>query len=142
MAVTLGKVNLAENVGRRDAVHVQVILVVSSSALPPSAKVRFTDDTLTSVRPCEWNESPHAIIDPFSTGANFGEKVNVLIMPGLTTDPVHHFEVRISDFSDNPSGKEMERIDELESEVRRLNRLLREKEEEYEYSDGCGPGCG
>jgi hypothetical protein len=69
-------------------------------------------------------------------------------VPGLASDPVHHFEVKISDFSHTlPNTEDKQKIEDLEAELARVNRQLLRLDMEhyggtYQDSDGCGPGCG
>jgi len=143
MAVTLGKINPLEVLGRRDAVHVQTILAKTLYSVAASTRVRFTDNTFKEVRPCNWDETPHGIVDPFLfSGVTSQNIVNILIIPGLTTDPVHHFDLLINDVKqvENTSSPDKDKIYELEEQISKLRQQVGYYED-YDYSDGCGPGC-
>lgn len=81
--------------GERDAVHVPIVTCEAHDYknLPaPSDWVRFTDDKFTTVVKCEKKDA-HGIADPFLDEISAFQRFAVLIVPGVTTDVRHEFQI-------------------------------------------------
>jgi hypothetical protein len=88
--------------GFRDAVHVQCVVVKCDDTLEPGQSVRFTDRDYDWVTPTE-DDNRQAIVDPFGDTVYAGDKALVLLKPGLTSDPIHHFDIEDEEDPD-PDG--------------------------------------
>jgi hypothetical protein len=138
------KKTIMENGGKRDAFHVPGILVTSDQVLCAGDRVAFTDSSFSVVRRVLLGETPEAIVDPFLKSAitcsDFESTDRqlfwVFMMPGMTKNLTHHFEIVDVD---NPP----EPISEPESEDEDVWDTCRgcydDEPEEDDY-DGC-KGC-
>ena len=81
-------------VGMRDAFHVPAVLVTGDRDLEPGTRVRFAGN-MRQVYPCGPNQAPHGVVDPFlRQAAQYDEEFWVFLMPGTTSNLVHHFDVK------------------------------------------------
>ncbi len=85
--------------GRRDAFHVPGVLVATDQILLGGESVRFTDSECTKVTTCSGN-ARHAIVDPFLGQVGGGVLFWVLLVPELTTNLVHHFDINTAPVED------------------------------------------
>lgn len=79
--------------GRRDAYHMPGILADCCDELTPGTSVVFVDGRLTRVRACEEGENRHGIVDPFLAAPVDGEVFHVLLVPQLTANLTHHYDI-------------------------------------------------
>lgn len=96
--------------GTRDAVHVPFVVGRASwgksslqermDGMKPGAFVRFVDEKFVEFVLCA-KEEAHGIINPFLDEVSYYDSVVVMLIPGITTPVVHHFEI-------NPKQKELE----------------------------------
>lgn len=99
----LGQVEEQRNelLGRRDAFHVACVLCTwdedCGSEPEAGARVRFTGDAFSEVRPSKPGELTHGIIDPFlkDRPKPYDDMFWVLLMPGLADAPRHEFNLKI-----------------------------------------------
>ena len=82
-------VNLA---GKRDAVHVPVILVSSRMTLKGGQNVKFTDKSMIMVEFCA-KKDRQAIVDPFIEVTVPGDIFHVLLEPSLVSNLTHQFDI-------------------------------------------------
>lgn len=107
-------------VGKRDAVHVPVILVFSSMTLKAGQNVKFTDKLMNEVTFCSKHER-QAIVDPFVEHVLVpGDIFHVLLEPSLVSNLTHQFDIA--------SNEVNETIDEVDEDV---------DDEEYNSCRGC-----
>lgn len=116
----IGKVNSKFDIGRRDAFHVPAILVESDGSLLPGYKVRFLDDSFTSVRLFDNTKDSeyHGIVDPFIGEIKKGDQVCVLLYPGSTINLTHNYEVTISDVEEAETEEDEEEEEDDDEDVR------------------------
>ena len=112
----LGSTELFENclIGKRAAFHVACALCTADAddeaALQPGQLVRFTSAAFSEVRAVKKNEKPHAVVDPFvlpqdlKMAIGSGDLFLVLLFPGGTTSPRHHFDITIERDGDMDSS--------------------------------------
>lgn len=88
----LGQTEATGTVGHRDAFHVASVLVRSSEKLKPGDDVRFTDDRYVLVVKAT-KDDRHAIVDPFVDEITPGDLFWALLIPNLTSNLAHHFNI-------------------------------------------------
>jgi len=133
MAMMFG--NLEESgLGKRDAFHAPAVLV-RGEGLRAGDRVRFTDDTLTTVTLAGLGAA-HAVVDPFVGPIRTGQLVWVLLAPGLVGCLTHYFDVSL-----DTSG-----VVVLPASVKPAGAIIIEAAEDEQdddgWDDGCSPRCG
>lgn len=80
-------------IGKRDAVHVPVILVTSNMTLKAGQNVKFSNKEMTLVEFCA-KKDRQAIVDPFIENTLVsGDIFHVLLEPSLVTNLTHQFDI-------------------------------------------------
>lgn len=78
--------------GKRDAVHVPVILVRSNMTLKAGQNVKFSNKEMTLVEFCA-KKDRQAIVDPFVEVLAPGDIFHVLLEPALVSNLTHQFDI-------------------------------------------------
>jgi hypothetical protein len=80
-------------VGKRDAYHVAVCVVVCTSGVVPGQGVRFVSDSSRCVETCP-REQAHGVVDPFLDGwICSNQPFRMLLDPGFVTNFRHEFSI-------------------------------------------------
>ncbi len=58
----------------------------------PGDWVKFSNSTFSEVEKCT-KEEAHGIVDPFLQVTSFFDRFIVLLVPGMTSEPLHSFEI-------------------------------------------------
>lgn len=116
----IGEFAKSSDLGKRDAVHAPIVCVTSKENLSAGENVRFVDQALTEVVKCGKMDK-HAVVDPFLTGNTKGKFFQVLLIPNITSNLQHHYEVNL--VIDGPDPQ-----DDLKKQIKELQDILREKE--------------
>jgi hypothetical protein len=94
MTNDFGNTDIQSEPGTKDAFHVPCVVAKATESLYPGCRVRFADNTLQHVY--RTTDEPHGIINPFLIDDVVkGEKVYVLLMPGMVDHVQHVFDVDI-----------------------------------------------
>lgn len=132
-------------IGKRDAFHMAGVLVMSHQDLLGGEHLRFTDANCTKVVSAT-SLDRHAIVDPFIRFAPAGTVFWALLVPGMTANLVHTFDIKGME----PLAEAVkvsivgEENAKLQEELARLMRLLDEKQsiiDEYNDADTSCPVC-
>ena len=94
MTMRIGSLNSDEALGKRDAIHVPVVLVESDDPLYGGLHVQFVDNDFNKVTPCIPQVS-HAVVDPFIDRVSPGEKVWVMLQPESIGGLTHQYDINI-----------------------------------------------
>lgn len=93
--------------GKRDAVHVPVILVATRMTLKAGQNVKFTDKSMMQVTFCAKHER-QAIVDPFIEHVlSPGDIFHVLLEPSLVSNLTHQFDI-----ASNEVNETIDEVDE------------------------------
>lgn len=85
--------------GKRDAVHVPVILVRSNMTLKAGQNVKFSNKEMTLVEFCA-KKDRQAIVDPFIDTLKPGDIFHVLLEPSLVSNLTHQFDIACTEVNE------------------------------------------
>jgi hypothetical protein len=135
------KENMNNFLGKRDAFHVQAVAVRWAGVGPggvgfamPGGSVRFTDNNFNEVVSCD-AKVRHAVIDPFANAVEIQGNVLFLVFmqPGMTSDPIHHFEMKINDLNEGNDNLDEDDDEDDEDD----DEYDDEENDDDDYDDGC-----
>jgi hypothetical protein len=122
--------------GKRDAMHVPVVLARAVSPCSAGWYVRFVDDACTEVTTTR-KSLAEGVVDPFITHDTLpGELVWVFLMPHLVGTVAHAFDIVRDGVKSPPPGSEdlAELKEELERLQGRVTSLLAQEQEDEDAS--------
>lgn len=100
-------------VGSKDALHVPIVVAEAKQTLRVGERVVFKDNDLKEVWPVV-GEDYHGIVNPFmGNDAYAGEKVYILVKPGLVEQVFHVFDLDVkASLKMKRAYEELERLQE------------------------------
>ena len=95
MTMKIGEIATTGEVGKRDAMHVPVVLVTTLDKLKAGDSIQFVDSANTRVEKSD-KIGRHGIVDPFIGTLKPGNRFWVFLVPEIVGNLVHHYDIMIN----------------------------------------------